>query len=276
MPRDFFLFRGCLIPTRLPFLESSSKLVLDKLKVRYELMPGATCCVEPIGLRSLGIDTWLVSAARLLSIAEKEGKEILSLCNGCYMSLKEAHHLLRSTENLARANEVLRTIDREYHGGTEVHHLTEVIRDRGESKIKSLVSAPQEQLKIAVHPGCHMVRPSGIMRLDDYFRPTVLNKITAWTGAEVVHSEDWPSCCGGTLAGVDDSISSKILSESMDSIARSGATHIMTPCPFCFFQFDVKQKKIPVLFLSELLALSFGASPAEIGLRYHKLPVNVR
>ncbi len=276
MVRDLLLFRGCLIPTRLPYLERSSRLVLDKLGIRYELMPAATCCIEPIGLRSMGLDTWLASAARLLSIAEEQKKEILTICNGCYMSLKEAHHLLKSSENLSKANEILQHIGREYHGGTKVHHLTGLIRGCGEERVRSLVTVPQEKLRIATHPGCHMIRPSQIMRLDNYFRPSLLNELTAWTGAQAISSEEWPSCCGGTLTGVDEALSSKILSESMGPMLRSGATHIMTPCPFCFFQFDVKQKKLPVLFISEILALSFGASADEIGLKYHKVPINAR
>ena len=67
MNERYFLFRGCLIPTRLPFLERSSLFVLDKLGVDHGQMPGATCCVEPIGLRSLAEDTWLVVTARMLA-----------------------------------------------------------------------------------------------------------------------------------------------------------------------------------------------------------------
>ena len=53
MSRPFYLFSGCLISTRLPFLEASSRFVLDRLGIAYEDLPGATCCVEPIGLRTM-------------------------------------------------------------------------------------------------------------------------------------------------------------------------------------------------------------------------------
>src|SRR5512138_3392697 len=129
MKSRFLLFKGCLIPTRLPFLEKSSKIVLDSLEIDYDPMSDATCCVEPIGLRSLAADTWLASAARLLSIAESEGKYILTLCNGCYMSLQEANHLLQSPEIRSRANETLRSVGREYQGRASVKHLISVIRD---------------------------------------------------------------------------------------------------------------------------------------------------
>ena len=54
-------------------------------------------------------------------------------------------------------------------------------------------------------------------------------------------------------------------------VPSSGATAILTPCPFCFVQFDIRQKEgLPVLYLAELVALAFGATPEQIGLKYHK------
>ena len=123
MINEHFLFRGCLIPSRLPYLERSSRFVLDKMDVRYDDLPGETCCVEPIGLRSLALDTWLVSAARILSIAEENGRDIISLCNGCYMSLKEAEHALKDEATRENVNTVLRSIGREYGGNVSVRHI---------------------------------------------------------------------------------------------------------------------------------------------------------
>jgi len=268
---DLYLFRGCLIPTRLPYLERSSYLVLDALEVPYEAMPGETCCVEPIGLRSLGVDTWLLSAARLLSIAESGDKDILTLCNGCAMSLQEANHLLQDREVRERTNAALEPIGREYQGTTRVLKLMEVLHQRKE-KVKSLVTVPQDQLRVVAHPGCHLLRPSGMGGFDRPFRPRALSEMARVTGAEVAHSEDWPRCCGGTLSGVDDRLSSAILSETARSFQGSNANAILTPCPFCFFQFDVKQKGgLPVLFISELLALAFGIDAQRVGLQYHRI-----
>jgi heterodisulfide reductase subunit B len=51
----------------------------------------------------------------------------------------------------------------------------------------------------------------------------------------------------------------------------------LTPCPFCFVQFDLKQKDdVPVLYLAELLALALGASSDEIGLKYHRIKILMR
>jgi heterodisulfide reductase subunit B len=267
--KAFYLFPGCLIPARLPFLEASSRFVLDRLGIEHEDLPDAACCVEPIGLRTMARDTWLASAARMLAIAEGADRDIITLCNGCYMSLKEASHLLEDRAVRAGVNEVLRSIGREYRGGTKVHHLPGLLSER-EAEVRASVERPMD-IAVVSHPGCHMLRPSGILGIDASFRPEVLDRIASWTGANMVRSEEWPSCCGGGLSGIDEELSSKLLSDPARSHLASGASAILTPCPFCFVQFDIKQKGgLPVLYLAELLALAMGAAPEKIGMQYHR------
>jgi heterodisulfide reductase subunit B len=267
--RAFYLFSGCLVPTRLPFLETSSRYVLDRLSIEYGDLPDATCCVEPIGLRTMARDTWLASAARMLAIAEEGGRDIITLCNGCYMSLREASHVLEDRSVLAKVNEVLSSIGREYRGGTKVHHLPGLIIEH-EREVRAAIVRPMD-VPLVSHPGCHMLRPSAVLGIDASFRPEVLDRIASWTGARIVRAEDWPSCCGGGLSGIDEELSSRLLTDPARHHLASGARAILTPCPFCFVQFDIRQKGgLPVLFLAELLALAMGAAPERIGLHYHR------
>jgi heterodisulfide reductase subunit B2 len=269
--RRYLLFKGCLIPTRLPFLERSSLFVLERLGVEFDQMEGATCCVEPIGLRSLAEDTWLVVTARMLAIAESGGRDILTLCNGCYLSLEEARQALEDESKRSYVNAVLGEIGLNYRGNVRVRHFAEIIKEAGEERVRSLVSASQDRLRLAAHPGCHMVRPSSKLKIDDSFAPKVLDEIASWCGSEVVAGEMWPKCCGGGIAGIDENVSARMLEDATSSFRPNGANCILTPCPFCFVQFDIRQKDgLPVLYLAELLALAFGATSEQIGLKYHK------
>ena len=270
MSREHYLFRGCLIPTRLPFLEKASIAVLDKLGIDHEPLPGATCCMEPIGLRSMAMDTWLAVTGRMLALAERDGRDILTLCNGCFVSLKEAAHILSDSEARERVNLILSDIGLEYGGGCQVRHLLEVIRDQGRSKVVDLTERTLNA-KMAVHPGCHLVRPSQILGVERPFRPQLLAEVATWVGADVIQTQDWPRCCGGGLSGVEEELSKEILADTVQEFRGGGAELILIPCPFCFVQFDLKQREgLPVLYLAELLAWSFGASSEELGFKNHR------
>jgi heterodisulfide reductase subunit B len=272
MSRPLYLFSGCLIPTRLPYLEASSRFVLDNMSVDYADLPGATCCVEPIGLRTMARETWLASSARLLAIAEEDGRDVLTLCNGCYMSLQEARHVLEDDRVRWRINDVLGGVGREYRGEARVHHLPGYLLEH-EYEVRKLIARPVD-LRLAPHPGCHMLRPSEVLRLDRSFRPEVLDRIASWTGASVAAGPEWPACCGGGLAGIDEGLSASLLRDAVKGPQASKVDAILTPCPFCFVQFDIKQKDgVPVLYLAELMALAMGASPESIGLRYHRTKI---
>lgn len=267
---DHYLYKGCLIPTRLPYLERASVDALDRMGVDHSPLPDATCCVEPIGLRSMAQDTWKLASARMLAIAESGKRDVITLCNGCFLSFKEAEHVLNDPEQRDHVNGILSEMGLEYRGGTKTRHLVEIVRELGEEKVRSMVVSPLDDLKLAIHPGCHLIRPSEIMGVDRPFSPRALCEVAEWLGAEVVYSQDWPGCCGGGLAGVDDEVSTGILNETVDEFRNAGAEQILTPCPFCFVQFDVRQKNgLPVIYLGEMLAIAFGSDPAPL-LKHHR------
>lgn len=276
MNRPLFLFPGCLITARLPFLEASARYALDRLEIEHSRFPGASCCVEPVGLRTVARDTWLASAARLLAVAEQEERDILTLCNGCFLSLREAAHQLEDRTVREDVNAVLRPLGREYHGRAEVHHLAGFVHGLGRDAVTDRIRRDLSDLKLVAHPGCHMVRPSEVLGVDRSFRPEVLGAIASWAGAEVVHTDDWPKCCGGGVGAVDEKLSFAILRDATAGLSGTAAKAILTPCPTCFVQFDLRQKDgLPVLHLAELLAWGLGADRERIGLRYHRIKVDL-
>jgi heterodisulfide reductase subunit B len=272
LTKDHFLFKGCLIPTRLPYLETASKFTLERIGVDFDDLPGATCCVEPIGLRSMAQDTWLLTTARMLSMAERDGRDIITLCNGCYLSFVEAMVELRSDHRREEVNTVLAEIGHEYHGKVKVRHVLEVLHDLGPERTGALCTRDMSSLKVAPHTGCHALRPSHVGLVERPFAPHMLADISSWLGAEVVHLEEWPGCCGGGIASVDEKVSAGILDRVTSTYRKSGANCIVTPCPFCFSQFDLRQKDgVPVLHLVELSAYAMGAPASVLGWKYHRI-----
>ena len=67
----YSFFPGCLIRARLPHIEKSARIVLERLGVELSEMEGASCCPNPVNFRDLDHEAWLTLAARNLSIARE-------------------------------------------------------------------------------------------------------------------------------------------------------------------------------------------------------------
>ncbi len=286
MTKAYAMYHGCLIPARAPFLEAATKLVLDDLGIAYEDLKGTSCCVDPTTLRGTSERAWLVLNARNIALAEERDMPILTQCNGCFSNINEANHALREDGELKEAvNEDLSQVGREYKGTQEVHHLIGVLHDIGEARVRDLVKRPLTDWVVASEPGCHLTRPSEYSPFPNNRYPRLIEDLATWVGAGTVEYSDVIMCCGNVVRRTDPVVADKILGDLMSAISEAGATHIVTPCPTCYVQMDMGQKEVmgkvdmasplPVLFVSEMLALAFGHSPEELGMKYHRVPVEL-
>lgn len=285
----FGFYLGCLIPNRYPGIEAAMRKLAPELGIRLETLVGASCCPPPGVIRSFDQPTWLAMAARNLAIAENLGVDMITMCNGCYGSLKEVNELLKEQpELLKEVNKILKTVDREYNGNIEVYHIAEVLyRDIGVEKIRSLVKKPL-QLNTAIHYGCHILRPSDHRDIDSSERPQFLDDLVEALGCNSIPYTDKMLCCGagGALRTASLDVSLDIAREKLQNIHESGADCIVNICPFCHLQFDAGQVQIrkkwgeyygiPVLYYLQLLGLSMGYTLKEMGLQenYNYVPMN--
>ncbi len=276
---EFKMFEGCTIGNRIPFIEAASRKVFDKVGIETSQAP-FSCCPDPTGMKSFDNEAWLAIGARNLCLAEAEGKDIISLCNGCANTLRGVQHQLKHDSlKKNRINKELAKIGKEFKGSIDVKHFVDVLKDNLD-KVKASVTKPLSGLKVAVHPGCHYMRPGEWMESDDVMRPKNLKEIVAATGATVVSYDEEVLCCGSAVTNAYEEHGMANLKIKMDSIAKVGADVLVVNCPACFQQFDTRQRdlskkyekdyEIPVLYITELLALAMGTSADEIGLKFHR------
>ncbi len=281
---EYALFLGCYIPTRVPSMEKSYRMVLDALGIRLVDMNGASCCPDPMVVKGIDYKSWLVLAARNLCLAEEMGLDILTFCNGCFETLKSANTMLKENRELREdVNGVLGKVGREFKGKIEVRHAVEVLNERKE-ELKGLVEKPLTDIAVAVHYGCHLLRPSTILNVDNPLNPTILDRIVEEVvGAKSVNYRRKMWCCGAGARMGDPELSLRVLREKLVGISKSGADCIALVCPFCHVQFDTGQilirrefkedYRIPVLSLPQLVGLAMNLEPKQLAFDLHKVSV---
>ena len=277
----FALFLGCNIPARLNQYESSARAVLGKLNVGLKDIKEFNCCGYPI--RNIDHGAFILSSARNLALAEKEGLNIISLCKCSFGSLKKTDYLLKEDSSLRdKINEALAGEGLKYEAGIEIKHFLSVLyHDVGIDAIKEKIEKSFKDLKIATHYGCHALRPSKIVQFDDPVAPSIFDRLVEVTGAKSI---DWSSkleCCGAPLLGINDSLSMDLTEKKLKNGKQSGATYLCTACPYCQMQFDTVQKMItrtrgtnhpiPSLLYSQLLGLSMDIEKGLLGLEMNQL-----
>lgn len=278
--KRYAYFLGCITPNRYPGIELATRKVLKEFGIKVLDMKGASCCPAPGVFGSFDLETWLVVAARNIAIAEEMGDDITLTCNGCYATIQEANFLLKGNDKLKRkVNDILKEIGREYKGTVEVKHIIEVLsEDIGFKTIHERLKRPLKGVGVAVHYGCHFLKPSNVRKHGSAERPTILDDFVRVLGAESVNYRDKMMCCGagGGVRAANLDVALDFTREKIENMVEAGADCVVTPCAFCHFQFDRGQTEItkklgkkyelPVVFMTQLLGLALGMSPDELGL----------
>jgi len=285
MEKEYALFLGCTIQLRLPSIEATSKLVLNKLGIRLHEMNGVSCCPEPYTAGLIGKELRLALGARNIAIGDAMGLDILCICNGCYETLFEVKKTLNERPEIKNEinEKLLLPFKKEFKGINQVKHVVEVLYEEvGLEKIKSKIVKPLNMLNVALHPGCHLYKSFNIEEADK--KPRMFEEIVKATGVKVVNYGLEKMCCGYPQRQVDERISLMgTLATKLREIMNSKADCIVVVCPGChiqleFGQIELRHKykmdfRIPVIHLMELLAIAMGIPYEELGLEIHRIPI---
>ncbi|TFF98194.1 MAG: hypothetical protein EU541_07140 [Promethearchaeota archaeon] len=273
-----------MISYRLPFIEVSVKNILEFLDIEYIESNKFSCCPEPNGIKNSNEFIYNITAARNLSIAEQISLDILTPCNGCFETLKGIRSVIKSNHHLRdKINHYLEKIEYHCEGKSDIFHLVEFFHKYHREKIKQQIKYPLSGLKIAVHYGCHFLRPSNKIQMDDPMKPHIFDELIEDLGAKSIDYIQKMECCGGSLerAGNPDTALEMVHSK-LENIKDVGADAIVVGCPQCFIQFDHLQRElkkldyefdIPVFYYSELLCIALGIDIKEFITKYHRTPV---
>ncbi len=281
--KNVSVFWGCTIPARFPFIEKSTRLVLQDLGAEVGEVDGFTCCPEGTLVKAVDEEVYYLAAARNLALAEQAGRALLTPCNGCYSTFKATDAELKADwRRKERLNGILAQADLHLEGRVPITHFAEWVYDEvGPAALAKGVQKPLWGMRLGVHYGCHLLRPSPAVRWDSSTHPTKLEDLVRALGATVVDYETKMDCCGGALDRVgqrDDALA--FCRRKLTDLTQEGVDGLVVVCPSCFLQFDLNQAAlqrqkeaidIPVFYLSEVIALAMGHQPDELGLGMHRV-----
>lgn len=273
---DFSLFLGCAIPFQESNYELSARKVMGELGVNLENIPGAACCGHEI--EQVDRDAYMVWAARNLCIAEEMDLDIAVLCPSCFLTLKTVDQTLKNDpKKKVYVNDILKDIGMEFKGTKEVRYWVQILLDDvGMDRMRELISPDFKGARLAVHYGCHILRPSKVLNFDDPIRPRNIDDLVELTGGTSVDYVDKTMCCGMPTLTSDMKVGLGIARSKLDNVRKVNADAMVTSCPICHMMFDSNQPwiektfdekyGIPVLHLSQLLGLAMGFDYKELGL----------
>jgi heterodisulfide reductase subunit B len=274
------MFLGCNVPTQAFNYEAAVRKITNQFGIELIDVNDFGCCGE--FTEAMDAFTSLVFSSRNIALAEKMNLDILTLCNGCFLSLNKAKHELENVQKRSKVNKVLKKINLSYKGRTNIFHFHQLMYDIvGISKIKKKIKVRLDNISVSCQNGCHILRPSYALQFDNPEEPKKLEELVTLTGAKVVQPLGNELCCGSILLSHDINLAYSL---AIQSIERKGDVDtIIVGCPFCFRQLDMgqiiarrkfgKSFEIPVLFYAQLLGLALGFNAKDLGLdQIHKIP----
>jgi heterodisulfide reductase subunit B len=272
-------YPGCSLRASSEIYDLQCKRVLPAIGINLHELDDWNCCGATSASK---MDDFLAIAmpARNLGIADASGyAELVIPCSACYSRMLVVQKVLESEKGIL--NEINGELSKKVIGKTRILSILEAIGPVASSgELAKSVVRKLEGLKPACYYGCMLTRfPYGVPVPDSVENPQGMETILKILGATPLDWSYKTDCCGASAAVNDNETSIKLMSKIMkDAIARE-ANCFVTTCPMCQLNLDAYQEKVkaaygidrsmPVYFITELIGVAVGLSPADLGVGRH-------
>jgi len=226
----------------------------------------------------------LALPARNLAIAEKTGlKSMIAPCAACYSRHRNAEHTVQHDPEMKKKIE--QVLDMELQGNTETLSILDVLVNKiGTDAIAAKVKSPFTTMKAASYYGCLLVRPVEHTGFDDPEDPQTMDQVMKALGADAVEWSHKTECCGAAMVTARPDVGMRMLYSVLKEAKESGAECLVTACPLCMLNLDMRQAAVekqfgekfnlPIYYVTELLAIACGDAPKTVGIEKHFVEAN--
>jgi succinate dehydrogenase / fumarate reductase cytochrome b subunit len=277
----YALYTGCTARESTPELLTSTLAVAEKLGIELELMDEASCCGAS-HLQDFDDHLSLVLNARNLTYAEKRQAPMVTLCNTCQLNTSMTKERIDSDSELKeKVNADLKQVGLEYKGVSDVKHfLYAILDDYGLDNLAKKITKPLKNFNVAPFYGCHNIRPAELHKNgENPYVPDSLDRLIEVCGGNSVQYEEKNACCGFHVDLQAPETANKLSGNALLGATDADADFMVTPCPLCHLNLDVKQDSIgdtmgreiemPVLHMPQIVGLALGIEPEKLGLNHH-------
>lgn len=285
MTLTYAYFPGCVAQGACRELDQSTKALAHALNIQLVELKKASCC----GSGTFKEDSQLLEDtvnARNIALAESLNLPLLTHCSTCQGVIGHVDERLKDAQQyqpdyIEQVNGLLKKEGcSPYQGSTEVKHLLwALVGDYGLDALAKKVSRKLSGLKCATFYGCYLLRAQKHLPYDDPFAPTSLENVVRAVGATPVDYRGRTQCCGWPLSSYATETSFKMAGGHIQEAIAAGADCMVTPCPLCHLNLDSRQPEVakvigqslglPVLHLSQIVALALGVPSKDLGLDRH-------
>lgn len=274
-------YPGCALHGSSNDYEASARACLGALDVELKEIDDWICC-GATAAHSLNRKLAVALPARNLALAERQGlPEVLAPCPMCSMELLKARHELASDPALRR--EISSIVELEVRGETQVANLIQVFQRVGLEKVQAAVRTKLESVQAACYYGCLLTRPPAVVKFDDPEQPRSMEAVIEALGAKAVDWNYRTECCGAGMTMADEATVLELSHKILTNAAAHGANCVVTVCPMCHVNLDMKQADIErrygvrhnmmIYYLSDLVGLALGIPPETLGIDRHFVTV---
>ncbi len=251
-------FPGCTLKNKAKDLDMYAHKSAEALGITLEEIENWQCCGGVFVAAKNEVATKL-SSVRALKKAKEKDRPLVTVCSACHNVIKQTNHAIKTDKEFSdKVNRYMKE-DGGYFGEAEVYHFLEMLRDLvGFDTLKEKVVNSLKGKKIAAYYGCLLLRPSGVMKMDDPENPSIMEDFIKALGAEAVIYAMRNECCGGYVSVESPALAKKSSEAVIQNAKAEGAEMIITACPLCKYNLIKNGAELPVVYFTELLAEALG------------------
>jgi heterodisulfide reductase subunit B len=262
MMMEYSYYPGCSLHSTAKEFDESVHAVFKALDVTLTELEDWNCC-SASSAHSLNRDLSLALPSRNLAIAQQAGYDVVMPCAACFNRHKTAQHALRNQPD--KRQMVEEAVNFHFQDTVEILPPLQVITEEiGLLRLSEQVKYPLQNLKTVDYYGCLLVRPHEVTQFENPDHPVYMQQILETLEAEVKPWSETTDCCGGGLALTKPKVAARMVQRIADRAREAGADAIVTSCPLCQLNLEMRQGKdpLPVFYFTELVGLAFGLPEA--------------